>query len=134
MGRTAWGRARRGDDALARRRGSGRQQAGQGRVDRADVGRTVWGRARRGDDALAPRRGSGRQQAGRVRVDRADAGRKVWGEHGAGMMRLLLDDGADANKQDEDGWTALMRARSHESDGGEHADASDDALARRRGR
>ena len=32
------------------------------------------------------------------------------GEHGAGMMRLLVDAGADANKQSKDGWTALMMA------------------------
>ena len=32
------------------------------------------------------------------------------GEHGAAMMRLLLDAGADANKQNKDGWTALMMA------------------------
>ena len=32
------------------------------------------------------------------------------GEHGAGMMRLLVDAGADANKQTKDGWTAMMIA------------------------
>ena len=41
------------------------------------------------------------------------------GEHGAGMMRLLLDAGADVHKQDEErGATALMVAAQH---GGEHA-------------
>ena len=37
--RTVWGRARRGDDARARRRGSGRKQAERVRVDRADARR-----------------------------------------------------------------------------------------------
>ena len=32
------------------------------------------------------------------------------GEHGVGMMRLLVDAGADANKRNRDGWTALMLA------------------------
>ena len=40
------------------------------------------------------------------------------GEHAAGMMRALLDAGADANTQIEYGWTALMYAAKH---GGEHA-------------
>ena len=41
------------------------------------------------------------------------------GEHAAGMLRLLVDAGADANKQTKDGWTALMAAARF----GEHAEA-----------
>ena len=37
--------------------------------------------------------------------------------HGAGRMRGLVDAGADANKQDKDGGTALMIAAKH---GGKH--------------
>ena len=39
------------------------------------------------------------------------------GEHGAAMMRVLVDAGADANKQDVDGSTALLMAAQY---GGEH--------------
>ena len=42
------------------------------------------------------------------------------GEHGAGMMRLLLDAGADANELNHRGSTALMLTAEH---GGEHAEA-----------
>ena len=58
--RTAWGRAPRGDGALAPRRGSGRQQAGRGRDDRADDRHAIHPNSfwLRGDDALACRRES----------------------------------------------------------------------------
>ena len=48
------------------------------------------------------------------------------GEHGAGMMRLLLDAGADANKQGEDGKTALMlAARPHCSESDDESEYDD---------
>ena len=42
------------------------------------------------------------------------------GEHGAGMMRLLVDAEADVNKQNKDGRTALMNAAKN---GGAHGAA-----------
>ena len=47
----------------------------------------------------------------RKRVDRADVGRQYGGENAAGMVRLLLDAKADANRQSARGWTALMLGR-----------------------
>ena len=105
-------RARRGDDALARRLESRRQQAGQGWVDRADHATRY--RARHG--------GEHGSEMMRLLVDSgADPNKQdkrgftalmhsaYYGdEHGAGMMRLLVDAGAVVNKQDKDGWTALM--------------------------
>ena len=49
------------------------------------------------------------------------------GEHGAEMMRVLVDAGADGNKQTKDAWTAPMIVAQY---GG--ARRGDDARARRR--
>ena len=102
----------RGDDAAVDAKADV-SKAGRGPRGgpRADVRRTEWGRARRGDDALAPRLPKADEQAERVRMDCADAHRSAWGQHRVAMMRLLLDAGADVDKQDEDGATALMQMR-----------------------